>query len=277
VDRDVNRDAAAAARGLDVPAVLDGTLRRTGGRLRLTVRLLDAGSGAVTWSATRDTTLDGFFAWRDEVVGAVADRVGLEIDDAARLRLQRRVTTVAAHDLYMLGRFRWAEGDRGDLLEASAYFQLAIEADSTFAPAWSALADAYVTLPRLTRFPPERARVDGAAAARTALRLDPDDVEAHLALAQVMYVYENDAEGARAHLERAADLDPGNAAPAELRCELDLSRGNFDGAASHCTAARQRDPLAFRAAWLEGDLLRARGDLRGATVRLDSLARSFPD
>lgn len=277
VHRGVNRDAAEAARNLQVPTVLDGTIRRSGTRVRLTVRLLDAASGAVAWSATRDTTLAGLFAVRDEVVDSVARHVGLEIDAAARRRLERRTTTVAAHDLYMLGRFRWAAGERGDLLEAASFFQLAIEADSGFAPAWSALADAYVTLPRLSRFPPARAREDAAAAARTALQLDPDDVEGHLALAQVMYVYGSEVDGARSHLARAAALDPGNAAPAELHCELELSRGNLAAAAALCETARRLDPLAFRAAWLEADLARAAGDLRASTLRLDSLARSFPD
>lgn len=275
--RSVNRDAAEAARTLGLPTVLDGTIRRTGGRFRLTVRLLDAASGAVKWSTTRDTILAGLFAVRDEVVDSVAARVGLALDDAARRRLERRTTTVAAHDFYMLGRFRWAAGERGDLLEAASYFQLAIEADSGFAPAWSALADAYVTLPRLSRFAPARAREDGAAAARTALRIDPDEVDAHLALAQVMYVYGNDVEGARAHLDRAIALDAGNAAPAELLCELELSRGNLEAAVTRCAAARRLDPLAFGAAWLEADVSRAGGNLRGATLRLDSLARSFPD
>lgn len=274
---DVNRDAAAAGARLGVTAVLDGTVRRSAGRLRLSVRLLDATSGQPLWTMSRDTVPSAFFVLRDSVASGVAAAFGVEAGAEAEQRWERRRTDPATLDLYMLGRFQWASGPNGDLLEAAGYYQLALESDTTFVPAWVALAETFATLPRFTRFPLERVRGDGAAAARTALRLAPDDASAHTVLGEILYLYEWDWEGARSHLERARTLAPGDAAPRAALCELSIARGRLDDARSACESARRRDPLAFRPAWLAADLARAEGRIEEAVRLLDSLATAHPD
>ncbi len=274
---DVNRDAAALGRRLGGDVVLDGTIRRYGGRLRLGVRLVDASTGTPVWSTSLDTTRAALFALRDDAVRGVARALGLgQPDDRVLRRLDRRRTSAEAFDLYLLGRQR-GSGARGDLLEAASYFHLAIEADSGFAPAWTALAEAYATLPRFTRFPPDRARGEGAAAARTALRLEPDAAAAHTVLGEILYLYEHDWAGARSHLERAVELDPGGAEPRERLCELSLILGEFGAAESACGEALKRDPLAFRPAWTATWIDRSTGDLDAALASLDSLASAHPD
>lgn len=273
---DVNRDAAALGRRLGGDVVLDGTVRRSGGQLRLVVRLVDASTGTPVWSMSKDTTRAALFAARDDAIRGIARALGLgPLEDRTVRRLERRRTNAEAVDLYMLGRGR-AVGPRGDLLEAASYFHLAIEADSGFAPAWTALAEAYATLPRFTRFPPERARREGSAAARTALRFEPDAAAAHTVLGEILYLYEWDWPGARSHLERAVELDPGAAAPWERLCELSLARGEIEAAKSNCAEALSRDPLAFRPAWTAAGTDRASGDLAAALARLDSLAQAHP-
>lgn len=273
---DVNRDPAVIGRRLGGDVVLDGTVRRSSGRLRIGLRLVDATTGTVLWSASADTTRNGLFGVRDDVVREIAAALGLEPTDRTLRRLERRRTSLDALDLYMLGRSR-AAGTRGDLLEAASYQHLAIEADSAFAPAWAALAEAYATLPRFTRFPPARARREGAAAARTALQLDPDAAAAHAVLGEILYLYERDWSGARSHLERAAELDPGAAAPHERLCELRLVRNELEAATASCAEALALDPLAFRPAWVRTGVDRATGNFDRALVRLDSLVQAYPD
>ena len=273
---DVNRDPAAIGRRLGGDVVLDGTVRRSSGRLRMGLRLVDAPTGSVLWSTYADTTRDGLFGVRDDVAREVAAALGLEPTDRTLRRLERRRTSLEALDLYMLGRRR-AAGPRGDLLEAASYQHLAIEADSAFAPAWEALAEAYATLPRFTRFPPERARREGAAAARTALQLDPDAAGGHVVLGEILYLYERDWTGARSHLERAAELDPGNAASHERLCELRLAQNELEAAAASCAEALTLDPLAFRPAWVRTGVDRATGNFERALTLLDSLVRAYPD
>ncbi len=274
---DVNRDAAALGARLGGTAVLDGTVRRSAGRLRLGVRLMDVASGEPLWSMSRDTTASSFFALRDSVATGIAAAFGLEAGERASDRWERRRTDPSTLDLYMLGRFQWAAGPDGDLLQAASYYELALESDTTFVPAWVALAETFATLPRFTRFPPERVRRDGAAAARTALRIDPEDPAAHTVLGEILYLYEWDWAGARSHLERAGRLAPGDAAPHAGLCELSIALGRLDDAGSACGAARRRDPLAFRPAWLAADLARAVGRGEEAASILDSLARAHPD
>lgn len=274
---DVNRDAAALGRRLGGNVVLDGTVRRYGGRLRLGVRLLDASTGTPVWSTSLDTTRAELFALRDDVVRGVARALGIgPPGDQSLRRLERRRTNAEALDLYLLGRHR-GSGSGGDLLEAASYFHLAIEADSGFAPAWTALAEAYATLPRFTRFPPDRARNEGAAAARTALRLEPDAAAAHTVLGEILYLYEHDWPGARSHLERAIELDPGRADAWERLCELSLILGEVGEAEAACAAALNRDPLAFRPAWTAAWVDRSSGDIDAALASLDSLSSAHPD
>lgn len=273
---DVNRDAAAVGRQLGGDVVLDGTVRRYAGRLRLSVRLVASETGGPIWSMSADTTRAALYALRDAAVHGVAEALGLgPPPDRTLRRLDRRRTALEALDLYMLGQWRGI-GPRGDLLEAASYYHLAIEADSGFAPAWTALAEAYATLPRFTRFPPDRARQEGSAAARTALRLEPDAAAAHTALGEILYLYEYDWEGARSHLERAIELDPGRAEPRDRLCELSLILGDVAAAETSCADALRRDPLAFRPAWTAAGIDRVSGNLDAALARLDSLARAHP-
>lgn len=274
---DVNRDAATVGGGLGGAAVVDGTVRRMPAGVRLNVRLLNTETGAAAWTLSADTTLGGLYEVRDEVVKGVAGALGLTVGDRTLRRLERRRAPINALDLYMLGRFRWAARTDGDLAEAISYYHLAIEADSGFTAAWTALAEGYAALPRFTRFPPRSAREYGAAAARTALQLDPDAAGAHTALGEILYVYERDWEGARAHLQRAVELDPGDAAPRDRLCELDLVRGDLPAAREACREARRRDPLAYRPGWLQAGIARAAGDVAASLRRLDSLVAAYPD
>ncbi|MDX1578388.1 MAG: hypothetical protein R3266_07880 [Gemmatimonadota bacterium] len=274
---DVNRDAAALGARLGATAVLDGTVRRSAGRLRLSVLLLESESGEPLWSLSRDTTPDGFFTLRDSIAAGVAAAFGLEVDERTRSRWEHRRTDPSTLDLYMLGRFQWASGPNGDLVEAASYYGLALESDTTFVPAWIALAETFATLPRFTRFPPERVRRDGAAAARTALRLDPQNPAAHAALGEILDLYEWDWAGARSHLERARSLAPGDASSFAALCELSIALGELEAAGSACRSARERDPLAFRPAWLAADLARAEGRREEGAAILDSLAAAHPD
>lgn len=271
VYRDVNRDAGAAGAELGVSAVLDATVRRAAGQLRIAARLVDTRSGRVVWTGVQDTAVTAWYAARDEIVEGVAGALGLAVGDQARRRLERRRPGVDALDLYALGRFGWAESESGDLLEAVAFYQLAIEADSTFAPAWIALAEAYSLLPRFTRFPVENVRDGGAAAARTALRLDSGAADAHAVLGEILYLYERDFSGGRSHLERAIELDPGNGEALARLCELEMYDGRLDEAEDACRRGADAEPFSYRISWLQANLLKLRGDLQGALLSLDSL------
>lgn len=274
---DVNRDAGQAGALLGAAVVLDAASRRSGGHFRIAARLIDTRSGAVIWSGVQDTTLAEWFVARDAIVEGVASALGLRLGEEQRRRLARRRTDAEAFDLYAQGRFGWAESEGGDLLEAMYYYHLAIEADSSFAPAWTALAEAYVALPRFSRFPVESVRYEGAAAARTALRIDPDGADAHAVLGEILFLYERDYSGGRAHLERAVELDPGNGNALTHLCELAMYEGRLSMAEDACRRAVEADAFAFHAAWLQANLHKLQDDFGGALAGLDSLRSIFPE
>jgi TolB-like protein len=274
---DVNRDAGLAGALVGASVVLDATSQRSAGRIRVVARLIDTRSGAVVWSGVQDTTLAEWFAARDAIVEGVSAALGLKVGEDVRRRLFRRRTVIDAFELYSMGRFGWAEGEGGDLLEAISYYDMAIAADSNFAPVWTALARAYVTLPRFTRFPVDRVRQEGAAAARTALLIDPDGAGAHAVMGEVLYLYERDYSGGRVHLERALELDPGNGDVLASLCELAMVEGRLSDAEEACRRAVELDVFAFRGAWLEANLRRLQGRYDESLAGLDTLRSMFPD
>ena len=274
---DVNRDAGLAGALLGASVVLDATSRRSAGRIRVAARLIDTRSGAVLWSGLQDTTLAEWFAARDAIVEGVSGALGLTLGEDARRRLARRRTDMEAFELYAMGRFGWAEGEGGDLLEAISYYDLAIAADSGFAPVWTALAEAYVTLPRFTRFPVDRVRHEGAAAARTSLSIAPDGAGAHAVLGEILFLYERDYSGGQEHLERALELDPGSGDVLARLCELAMYEGRLSAAEDACRRAVEVDVFAFHGAWLQANLRRLQGHFDGSLVGLDSLRSMFPD
>jgi len=274
---DVNRDAGLAGALVGASVVLDATSRRSAGRFRVAARLIDTRSGAVVWSGVQDTLLAEWFVARDAIVEGVSTALGLNVDEDVRRRLFRRRTDIDAFGLYTMGRFGWAEGEGGDLLEAISYYDRAIAADSTFSPVWTALSDAYVTLPRFTRFPVDRVRQEGAAAVRTALLIDPDAAAAHAVLGEILFLYERDYSGGRAHLERALELDPGSGDVLASLCELSIYEGRLSDAEGVCRRAVEVDVFAFHGAWLEANLRRLQGHFDESLTGLDSLRSMFPD
>ena len=273
---DVNRDAAHAGATLGARVVLDGTIGNSGGILRLALRLVDTADRRQLWSEVFESRVAGVFEWRDSVVTRVAAVLGVKVDDAVLRRLARRSTTPESFQYYASGRFRWAEGSGGDLLEALTQYGHALAADSGFAPTWTALAHTYAQLPRFTRFPSERVRADGTAAARTALGLDSESARAHAVLGEILYLYDHDYTAGRSHLERALALEPGNGETLVRLCELEMLEGRLRAARSTCGRSLTVDPLSFQAAWLDAGLSRLEGNLDRATTSLDSLRRLYP-
>lgn len=273
---DVNRDAAHAGATVGARVVLDGTVQHAGGRLRLALRLLDTQDRRELWSEAAEIDLLEMFDWRDSVVARVAGVLARPVGQEVLRRLAKRSTTIESFELYSSGRFRWAEGAGGDMLTALDQYDLALEADPGFAPTWTAIANTYAELPRFTRFPTELVRSDGAAAARTALQLDPDDASAHAALGQILYLYDHDFEGGRSHVERALELDIRSGEGMTRLCELEILEARIAEARAACADASSVEPLSFATAWLKAGLHRLEGDYDLAVRSLDSLRVSYP-
>jgi eukaryotic-like serine/threonine-protein kinase len=194
---------------LGVGAVLEGTLRRAGKRLRVTVQLVDATDGFPLWSERYDRIVEDIFDIQDEISRAIVAKLEVEFAGSAETPIVRRSTgDVAAYQLYLQGRFHWAKRNPDAVAKAMVCYLRALELDPDYALAHSGLADCYTVLAFYGLYPPEEIGPKAMEAARRALELDEGLAEAHASLGFVMACYDWDWAGAEREMRRALELNP---------------------------------------------------------------------
>jgi len=198
-------DAREIGKRLGVEALLEGSIRKAGNRLRITVQLIDAQNGYRLWSERFDRELDDIFAIQDEIARRVVDALGLSLTQREERRLLERSTNnVPAYEFYLRGRKLFQKWTRQNIELARKMFQRAIELDPDFADAWAGLATAHVHLFGRDNEPHlEKARE----ASDHALKLDPESAEAHVAAGQGFSMEQRYVDAAK-EFERAIELDP---------------------------------------------------------------------
>jgi TolB-like protein/DNA-binding winged helix-turn-helix (wHTH) protein/Tfp pilus assembly protein PilF len=200
------------AQELDVDVVVEGSVTRSGGRVRVNAQLIHAATDRHLWARSYERELRDVLALQGEVAGAIAQAIRVEVRPEERSRLAGvRVVDPDAYDAYLKGRFFWSKQSRDGLLKAVEYFQQAIEKDPTYAPAHSGLSDTYRQFDQQGLAPPRECMPKAEAAARKALDLDEVLAEAHASLAGVLYRYRWDWEGAEKEFRVSLELDPNSA------------------------------------------------------------------
>jgi adenylate cyclase len=179
--RQTGGDVREIARHLQITTLLDGSVRKAGDRLRITVQLVDVASGHQHWSERFDRTTTDVFAMQDEIAEHVATRVrGGLLSREERQRLVRPQTSAAAYDDYLRGRQCLVRMTRADLEQSISLFQTAIDRDPQYAPALAGLATAHATL--YEWFGAQDRDLAGAERASVrALESAPELAEAHVA------------------------------------------------------------------------------------------------
>ena len=292
------------AEDLDVEAVVEGTVLRSGGRVRVTAQLIHAASDRHLWARSYERELEDVLALQAELAAAIAQAVEVELRPEERRRLSAHVAVdPEAYDAYLKGRHFWNKRGPAGLSKAIEYFQQAIARDPSYAPAYSGLSDAY----RITglQVPPHECMPKAEAAARKALALDETLAEAHASLAGVLYRYRWDWEGADREFRRSLELDPASAeghrayaiylltvrrneeALAEARRARELSPlspiinvelatalarlGRYDEAIRQVEKTLETDPKFFRAHATLALVYEAQGDLARAVATLEKV------
>jgi TolB-like protein/Flp pilus assembly protein TadD len=227
---------------LGVQLVLEGSVRGTSDRLRVTAQLIDARSGYHVWQQSYDRPVSDLLDLQDELTGLIVDALVVELDaqDESEL-LARGTESTTAYDLYLQGRYFWNKRTLDDIRVAIGLFEEAIEVDSSYAPAYAAIADAYA-VPTGWGDDPAHALDEAVRYADLALDLDPTLAQAHTALAYAVMMRDLDFRRAEDEFARALELDPDYPTAHQWRAELLSATGRHDEAVRAARTAESLDP-----------------------------------
>jgi adenylate cyclase len=260
---------------LEAGSIIEGSVRKSGSKIRVTVQLIDSGTEEHLWASNYDKELDDIFAIQSDIASKVASSVS-----AGLLTVKSKGDTkdIEAYMLYIKGMQHFHEGSEAALREAVGFLNKAIGRDPTFAKAHAALA---VVLLRLATGGYEDyavAELQAEPLARRAIELDPASAEAHAAMASVCNVLDR-FEQVRFEAEAAVKLNP-NLSEAHLAIGIDLATmGRLDEALAAMERAYELDPLAVHVADLLCRTARAAGRVERSfeiLERMNSLSPHNP-
>jgi tetratricopeptide (TPR) repeat protein len=208
--RETKEPLPQIAKQLNVDAVVEGSVTRSGNRVRITAQLIEAKSDRHLWAKSYERNIQDVLTLQDELARDIAGEVQAKLTANEQTRLSSApVIDPQAHEDYLRGRFFWNMRTEVDLGKARNYFEQATRKDPTYAPAYSGLADTYFYLGYVWgHLPPREAMPLAKAAALKSLELDENLAEGHASLATVKFTYEWDFSEAEAEYKRAITLNP---------------------------------------------------------------------
>jgi len=236
------------ARELNVDAVVEGTVLRSGDQVRITAQLIEASTDKHLWSQSYEGVLRDTLALQNRVASAIADqiRINLTPQEQAALR-NAKVVKPEAYESYLKGRYFWNKRTADGLKVALAYFKEAIGEDPKYAQAYSGLADTYALLGdwQYAVMTPKEAFPKAKAAAIQALELDSTLGEAHNSLAFVLDGFDWDLASGGKEFRRAIELSPGYATAHHWYAWHLSLLGRYDEAIAEMKKAENLDPLSL--------------------------------
>jgi TolB-like protein/DNA-binding winged helix-turn-helix (wHTH) protein/Flp pilus assembly protein TadD len=240
------KTAPEIAKELNVDAVLEGSVARSGERVRITAQLIDARADKHLWANTYETEQKDVLGMEDAVARDVAKQIRLRLTAQEQERLSRsRPVNPQAHEAYLKGLYQWNKRDRAGLEQAIEYFNQAIAIDPNYALPYAGLAQCYVPLTYFGYLRGTEARAKVAAALERALELDDSLAEAHTALGSAKSYYDYDWAGAEKEFRRAIELNPNYATAHQWYAQMLNSEGRGEEALTEHRRALELDPLSL--------------------------------
>ena len=240
-----DKKLADIGRELQVDHILEGSVRKSGDRIRVTAQLIEVNTDTHLWSETYTRELDDIFAVQDEIAQAIVSALKVTLTGNDQAPIQTRSTaSVEAYNKYLLGRHLWNQRTPASLLASVEPLREAIALDPQYGRAWEALADAYVLIPEYRSgsireyIPLAHEAID------KALYINPKSAPALTTSAYINFMYDYDFEAARKMFTRAIEIDPGYATAHQWYGELLATEGELDAALDQLRLARIADPLA---------------------------------
>ncbi|HTY57736.1 MAG TPA: protein kinase [Bacteroidota bacterium] len=243
--RERNRSLKEIAAELNATYVLEGSVRKSGQELKITVQLIDADRDVNLWADSYRGNLSDIFDIQEKVAGRIVEALKVRLTPGEKSSLRKRSTGDSeAYQLYLQGRYFWNKRTEAGMNAAIDYFGKAIERDQRYSLAWSGLADAYNLIgtvdSNLRRDLYRRAK----SAAEKALEIDDQLAEAHASLALVLMLGEWDWAGAERELKIGIGLHPRYATAHHWYAEWLLYMGRLDEARLEISRAVELDPVS---------------------------------
>src|SRR5262245_32018165 len=260
-----NEDSRSIGEKLGVSTLLEGTVRKSGGRVRIVAELVSAADGSELWSQTFDRELKDIFAVQAEIAKAVATSLeltllGTEGDSAKSIATK----SVEAHNAYLQGHFYFERRNLEGYLEAVSFFDQAIRLDPGYALAYAERSQAWTWIGDLSSEKQKDAWSKAASDAERAVAIQPKLAEAHAALGWARFFAEWRFDEGLAELRRAQQLAPWNPTSNDLLAPVVVYLGQFDEAEKLARQAIEHDPLAYQARQSLARLLFVQGKLNDA-------------
>jgi eukaryotic-like serine/threonine-protein kinase len=242
-----NLSVSEIGKRLNVQAVLEGTVRRAGGKLRVTAELTSVSDGLARWSDSYDREANDVFAVQDNIARSITEALKPRLRGAATAAsigsTSRGTDNLEAYDLYLRGRYFWNRRGAENLRRSVQYFDQAIAKDPSFARAYAALAIAYALLPEYTDTAPPDVAQRAQKAAEHALEIDSTLAEANTALG-LTAIHDWDWLTAEQRYRAALAHDPDYATAHQWFGEFFYHVGQVDSSVAEMRRAQQLDPLA---------------------------------
>jgi serine/threonine protein kinase/Tfp pilus assembly protein PilF len=233
------------ARELGVAYLIEGSVRRAAGRVRITAKLIQASDQTQLWAENFEKPVEDIFAVQSDVADKVAASLAVKLLDDRRAALARPSTdNPAAHEAYLQGRYHWEKRSREGLEKAVESFRRAVDLDPNYALAYAGLADSYIIMPWFASIPARETLPQARAAAEKALALDETLAEAHTSMGYIL-VLEWNWEGATREFKRALALNPGYAVAHHWYSNYLDTIGWTDEAIAEGIRAEELDPYSL--------------------------------
>jgi TolB-like protein/DNA-binding winged helix-turn-helix (wHTH) protein len=243
--RGIHRSLSRIGRELNVDAIIEGTIVRSGDRVRITAQLIDLSADEHLWAQSYEGDLRDVLDLQRQVAGAIADQIRIKLTPQEQAVLKTsHVVNPQAYELYLRGHYLAQTGSIDGYQRSIVYFNKAIEQDPHQALAYAGLADAYVMLGHMVMLPPQQAFPKAETAAQRSLQIDESLSDAHSSLGDVKFLYQWDFVGAEKEFQRALELNPNSLGARASYADFLIAMGRFDESIAQRKRNQEIGPLA---------------------------------
>lgn len=238
-------DIREVGKTLNVEAVLEGSVRKAGNRLRITAQLINVADGYHMWSERYDRDMDDIFAIQDEISLAIVDNLKVKLLKGEKTKLVKRHTeNKEAYNLYLEGRYFWNRRHEGDMMKAIECYQMALQKDPLYALPYVGITDVFLVLGLWSFIPPKEAFAKAKAAINKALAIDDTLGEIYSSMAFINVNFEWDWDAAEKNYKRGLKLNPKYAYAHGWYAVFLMGQERFDEAVVHVRQAVEIEPLS---------------------------------